>query len=47
MKCEKKVLYREGYCCMLDMYHREGIMGDYDEFDNVEDLIWFIDTGKR
>ena len=32
---------------MLDMYHREGIMGDYDEFDNVEDLIRFIDTGKR
>ena len=29
------------------IYHREGIMGDYDEFDNVEDLIRFIDTGKR
>ena len=29
------------------VYHREGIMGDYDEFDNVEDLIRFIDTGKR
>ena len=47
MKRGQKVLYREQYCCMLDMYHREGIMGDYDEFDDVEDLIRFIDTGKR
>ena len=29
------------------VYHREGIMGDYDEFDDVEELIKFIDTGKR
>ena len=29
------------------VYHREGIMGDYDEFDDVEKLIEFIKTGKR
>ena len=29
------------------VYHREGIMGDYDEFDSVEELIRFIRTGKR
>ena len=29
------------------VYHREGIMGDYDEFDDVEALIDFINTGKR
>ncbi|MBQ6018339.1 MAG: DUF3795 domain-containing protein [Clostridiales bacterium] len=29
------------------VYHREGIMGDYDEFDDVESLIDFINTGKR
>lgn len=29
------------------VYHREGIMGDYDDFDNLEDLIDFIRTGKR
>ena len=29
------------------VYHREGIMGDYDEFDDVEALIEFIKTGKR
>ena len=29
------------------VYHREGIMGDYDEFDDIEELIRFIDTGKR
>ncbi len=29
------------------VYHREGITGDYDEFDNVEDLLEFIRTGKR
>ena len=29
------------------VYHREGIMGDYDEFDDLEKLIGFIKTGKR
>lgn len=29
------------------VYHREGIMGDYDDFDDVERLIEFIKTGKR
>ena len=27
------------------LYHREGISGDYDEFDDVEKLIEFIRTG--
>ena len=29
------------------IYHREGIMGDYDEFDDLEELICFIRTGIR
>ncbi|MCI8343004.1 MAG: DUF3795 domain-containing protein [Clostridia bacterium] len=29
------------------VYHRNGITGDYDGFDNAEDLIGFIKTGKR
>ena len=29
------------------VYHREGIMGDYDDFDEEEALIEFIRTGKR
>ncbi len=29
------------------IYHREGMIGDYDDFDNVEKLIGFIETGKR
>ena len=29
------------------IYHRDGINGDYDEFDDVEDLISFIKEGKR
>ncbi|MBR5089746.1 MAG: DUF3795 domain-containing protein [Ruminiclostridium sp.] len=29
------------------VYHREGIIGDYDDFDDVEKLIEFIRTGKR
>ena len=29
------------------VYHREGIIGDYDDFDDVEKLIEFIKTGKR
>lgn len=29
------------------VYHREGVNGDYDDFEDVEDLILFIKTGKR
>ncbi len=29
------------------VYHREGVSGDYDDFDDVEKLIEFIKTGKR
>ncbi len=29
------------------VYHRDGINGDYDDFDDVENLIDFILTGKR
>lgn len=29
------------------IYHREGIVGDYDDFDDAEELIEFIRTGKR
>lgn len=29
------------------IYHRDGIMGDYDDFDDAEELIEFILTGKR
>lgn len=29
------------------VYHRLGIVGDYDDFDDVELLIQFIRTGKR
>lgn len=29
------------------VYHREGINGDYDDFDDVEQLIAFIQTGHR
>ena len=29
------------------VYHREGITGDYDDFDDVEALIRFIQTGRR
>lgn len=29
------------------VYHREGFSGDYDDFDDVEELIRFIRTGKR
>lgn len=28
------------------VYHRQGIVGDYDEFDDVEELIRFIKGGK-
>lgn len=29
------------------VYHREGIVGDYDDFDDIEQLIHFIKTGER
>jgi hypothetical protein len=29
------------------VYHRNGVFGDYDEFDDAEQLISFIRTGKR
>ena len=29
------------------VYHREGIWGDYDDFDDVEELIQFIANGKK
>lgn len=29
------------------VYHREGISGDYDDFDNTDDLIEFIRTGEK
>ncbi len=28
------------------IYHREGIIGDYDEFDDIENLINFIKNGR-
>lgn len=29
------------------VYHRQGVMGDYDDFDDVEELISFIREGRR
>lgn len=29
------------------VYHREGVNGDYDEFEDAEMLIEFIKTGRR
>ena len=29
------------------VYHREGIMGDYDDFDDMEEVIAFISSGER
>lgn len=29
------------------VYHREGVTGDYDGFDDAETLIEFIKTGRR
>ncbi len=29
------------------VYHREGIIGDYDAFSDLEELIAFIMTGKK
>ena len=28
------------------IYHREGLIGDYDNFDDLEKLIEFIKSGK-
>lgn len=28
------------------VYHRNSIVGDYDDFDDVEKLIYFIKNGK-
>ena len=28
------------------VYHRQGILGDYDDFDEADELIAFIMTGK-
>ena len=48
---------RFGCCALLDcrgrgekegvVYHRSGITGDYDDFDDAEALMEFIRTGKR
>lgn len=29
------------------IYHRQGIIGDYDDFEDIEMLIEFIKTGRR
>lgn len=29
------------------IYHRDGINGDYDGFDNADDLIEFIKNGRK
>ena len=29
------------------VYHRQGILGDYDEFEDPEELIRFLQTGKE
>ena len=29
------------------VYHRDGINGDYDDFEDVETLIEYIKTGNR
>ena len=29
------------------LYHREGINGDYDDFEDVEALISFIQSGNK
>lgn len=29
------------------LYHRQGIWGDYDEFDNTEALIHFLQNGEK
>ena len=29
------------------VYHRKGVVGDYNDFDDLEELIVFIETGRR
>ena len=29
------------------VYHRQGILGDYDDFEDSEELIRFLQTGKE
>ncbi len=29
------------------VYHRDGVIGDYDEFEDLDQLMLFIETGKR
>ncbi len=29
------------------VYHRHGVVGDYDDFDDVNELLRFIETGER
>ena len=55
--CDGQARRRGGKEALLDclernekagiVYHREGIIGDYDEFDDIEKLIEFIQSGKR
>ena len=57
MRIKSKPALLQSLCGLLDclerneqngiIYHREGIMGDYDEFDDLEELIHFIKTGIR
>lgn len=29
------------------VYHREGVIGDYDDIDDLEELLAFIETGRK
>ena len=33
--------------CSGVIYHRQGITGDYDDFEDIEMLMEFIKTGRR
>ena len=44
LPCIVALIYREQAGII---YHREGIMGDYDDFDDLEKLIEYIKSGKR
>lgn len=48
-KCSLKKEIGHCYACEKAgvIYHREGISGDYDNFEDVEMLIEFIRTGSR
>ena len=56
-ECEEEFAKKYGEEKLLDclernekngvVYHREGINGDYDDFDDVEQLMNFILTGAR